>query len=189
MVLSRDELNSLQAECMADDIDIDEARMRHWTPDDVRTFFESGGHVEPARPVAVAAEGSREESESWVEAQPARPAAEAFETVGEGADEWTEEVSIGGVTLTVGKDIASPDLVPRLRDTGCGTLIELETQASLAALRWLMTQLAVRQDMMIHTDPGPRARWLTQKLCALLRREVSTLAACRCARVNRLDLA
>ena len=40
-------IEDVQAECMADDITIDYERMRHWSQDDCRSFFESGGTLAP----------------------------------------------------------------------------------------------------------------------------------------------
>ncbi|KAL1515745.1 hypothetical protein AB1Y20_002361 [Prymnesium parvum] len=47
--LSREELLSIQAECLADDIALDEDEMRHWTLGEVREYFESGGAVPTSR--------------------------------------------------------------------------------------------------------------------------------------------
>lgn len=51
--LTKERLHDLQHECMADDIDIEPA-MLHWTEDDVRHFFESGGVERPRVPVPCA---------------------------------------------------------------------------------------------------------------------------------------
>jgi len=51
--LTKEQLHDLQHECMADDINIEPA-MLHWTEDDVRRFFESGGVERPRVPAACA---------------------------------------------------------------------------------------------------------------------------------------
>ncbi len=57
MPLSREELEALQAESMADDVEIELDRMSRWTADEARAYIESGGAVAPADPSAASAEG------------------------------------------------------------------------------------------------------------------------------------
>ena len=53
--LSRETLESVRAECFADDIAIDIDKMERWTEEEARSYFESGGAAEPS----VAALGLR----------------------------------------------------------------------------------------------------------------------------------
>ena len=46
MPLSREELEALQAESMADDVEIELDRMSRWTADEARAYFESGGSAD-----------------------------------------------------------------------------------------------------------------------------------------------
>ena len=46
MPLTEAELLDLQAECFADDLPLDVAKMSLWTEDEARSYFEGGG--EPA---------------------------------------------------------------------------------------------------------------------------------------------
>ena len=52
-------------------------------------------------------------------------------------------------------------------------------QSSLDALRWLMMQLRIGQDMLLLADPGARPRRLVHWLCELLGREVEAVAVTR----------
>lgn len=52
MPLTLAELQDIQAEAMADDLEIDFDKMSLWRADDARAFFESGGETEPAPPKA-----------------------------------------------------------------------------------------------------------------------------------------
>ena len=52
--LTHAELESIRAECMADDVDVDLARMSGWTESEVYSFFESGGSIAPDQPSAAA---------------------------------------------------------------------------------------------------------------------------------------
>ena len=47
-MLTLDELEQIQAEALADDVEIDLARMRLWATEEARAYFESGGTVVPA---------------------------------------------------------------------------------------------------------------------------------------------
>jgi hypothetical protein len=49
-MLTREELEDIQAELMADDLDVDMDKMCHWSESQARTYFESGGEVEPPAP-------------------------------------------------------------------------------------------------------------------------------------------
>lgn len=183
MVLSRAQLESLQADCLADDIEIDEPRMREWTADDVRAFFESGGRLEPSSSPAREEQRESAEAESGgVEAGLAagREVRTEVDALGRAENEAAavesvesqgalDEVSIGDITLPVSTDPTAMELVPWL---GPNVPFDLESQGSLQVLRWLMMQVALGQDMMLLTDPGPRARRLVEWLCALLGREV-----------------
>lgn len=53
MPLTLSELQDIQAEAMADDVDINLDQMSLWTADQAREFFESGGAQEPPPPVEV----------------------------------------------------------------------------------------------------------------------------------------
>ena len=88
-------------------------------------------------------------------------------------------VSIGGITLPIRAELAAPELVPWVGGDMSAPPPELGSQGSLGALRWLMTQLALGQDMMLLTDPGPRARRLGEWLCALLGREAEYVGITR----------
>ena len=68
MPLTLMELQDIQADAMADDIPIDEAKMMHWTREEATEFFESGGTVEPAAPST---------SKSTVAAAPSEPSTSA----------------------------------------------------------------------------------------------------------------
>ena len=94
-MLTMDALKSLQADCLADDLEI-EARMCAWTEEEARAFFESGGVDEPRAVVADASAPAMEQAED--------PEDEAAWSGG--------EVSIGGVTLPVQTDLQAPELVP-----------------------------------------------------------------------------
>ena len=48
MPLSQSDLESIQADALADDVPIDLERMRLWSPEDAYAYFESGGTVEPS---------------------------------------------------------------------------------------------------------------------------------------------
>jgi len=47
MGLTVEQLESIQADALADDVEIDEGRMRCWTESQARAYFESGGVAEP----------------------------------------------------------------------------------------------------------------------------------------------
>eukprot|EP00966_Prymnesium_polylepis_P333799 7389219-Prymnesium_polylepis.1 len=53
MPLTQQQLESIQADAMADDIDIDLERMSLWTEAQAVAYFESGGTEEPPPPVAA----------------------------------------------------------------------------------------------------------------------------------------
>ena len=63
MGLTHDALAALRDEALADDLEIDMAKMADWTEDEARAYFESGGTEEPAPRAAAAPEA----------AEPARP--------------------------------------------------------------------------------------------------------------------
>ena len=160
-MLTIEELMTIQADCLADDVPVDES-MCAWTPEQAVEYFESGGEVRPATNVPTA-------DETCV-------AEEAAAEVGTHDDAWAGgEVSIGGVTLPVRTDLAAPELVPWVANNP----LDLGSQGSLGALRWLMTQLALGQDMMLLTDPGPRARRLAEWICTLLGREAEYVGITR----------
>ena len=46
----KDLVKDLQAELMADDVEIDIERMKNWTVDEATQYFESGGEVAPGLP-------------------------------------------------------------------------------------------------------------------------------------------
>ena len=50
MGLTLDELEEIQAEALADDVEIDLARMQLWVAEEARAYFESGGTVVPVAP-------------------------------------------------------------------------------------------------------------------------------------------
>jgi hypothetical protein len=50
MPLTQSELESIQADAMADDVDIDLDKMSLWSAEQARQYFESGGEVSPAEP-------------------------------------------------------------------------------------------------------------------------------------------
>ena len=157
-MLTVEELRAIQSDCMADDVPIDDS-MFAWTAEQVIEFFESGGEVRPAQVIPL----TNEANEASVE----EPTTE---------NTWAGgEVSIGGITLPIRTDLAAPELVPWVGNDP----LDLGSQGSLGALRWLMTQLALGQDMMLLTDPGPRARRLGEWICALLGREVEYVGITR----------
>ena len=51
-LLSLAELEEMRADALADDVEIDLEKMSPWTPKQAMDYFESGGEVEPAPPVA-----------------------------------------------------------------------------------------------------------------------------------------
>ena len=53
MGLTLDELEEIQAEALADDVEIDLARMQLWVAEEARAYFESGGTVAPAAPTVT----------------------------------------------------------------------------------------------------------------------------------------
>ena len=53
-VLDLGALESIRADCFADDLDIDVERMSLWTEEQARQYFESGGEEEPTPPAASA---------------------------------------------------------------------------------------------------------------------------------------
>ena len=55
MPLTLEQLESIQAEALADDVEIDLDRMSLWTAEAAEAYFESGGAVEPAAAAASAA--------------------------------------------------------------------------------------------------------------------------------------
>ena len=132
--------------------------MCSWSEEEARAFFESGGEIEPG--AAVAADDAH------------APVMEQNEDSEVAA--WSSEVSIGGITLPVETDRQAPELVPWVGENDA-LPFGLSSQGSLSTLRWLMMQLALGQDMMLLTDPGPRARRLGAWLCALLGREARRL--------------
>ena len=52
--VTREQLEEIQMECMADDIPIDWETMSRWTAEMARAFFESGGESLPERPPGTA---------------------------------------------------------------------------------------------------------------------------------------
>ena len=60
MPLSLAELESIQADALADDIPIDFAKMSLWTSEQATTFFESGGTEEPTSEKPAPVEVSEE---------------------------------------------------------------------------------------------------------------------------------
>lgn len=82
MPLTLEQLQDLQAEAMADDVDIDLEKMSLWTEAGAREYFESGGEVEPPAPVAsftaAFTSGSRATSATpWLSCLEKRPDAPA----------------------------------------------------------------------------------------------------------------
>ena len=55
MVLTLEQLQELQQEAMADDVSIEFERMKLWSPDEARTYFESGGTDAPTEATEAAA--------------------------------------------------------------------------------------------------------------------------------------
>ena len=83
-MLTLEQLEAIQADCLADDIDIELDVMQHWTEEQVTAFFESGGMERP--PMAAAA------------ALPAAPSERSFDSPRSSADaraarEATEEIT------------------------------------------------------------------------------------------------
>lgn len=62
-MLTADELADIQADCMADDVELNLEKMTLWTRDQAVAYFESGGEVEPPPPIkaftAAHTKGSR----------------------------------------------------------------------------------------------------------------------------------
>lgn len=54
VLVTREQLEEIQMECMADDIPIDWQTMSCWTAEMARAFFESGGESLPERPPGMA---------------------------------------------------------------------------------------------------------------------------------------
>lgn len=80
MPLSLAQLQDIQNDAMADDIEIDLEKMSLWTEGEARTYFESGGATEPPLPrVAVTApytRGSRPTNATpWLSCLEKKPAA------------------------------------------------------------------------------------------------------------------
>ena len=57
MGLTLDELEEIQAEALADDVEIDLARMQLWVAEEARAYFESGGTVVPVAPTVTPTNG------------------------------------------------------------------------------------------------------------------------------------
>ena len=53
MPLTKADLEGIQADAMADDVEIDLEKMSLWTTEQAVTYFESGGEVEPPPPIAA----------------------------------------------------------------------------------------------------------------------------------------
>jgi hypothetical protein len=124
MPLTHEQIGAMQAECLADDIEI-LGEMCEWSEAQVRAYFESGGAVRAAALVGSAVESAE----------------------GDG-----DVVEIGGVSLPVRRDIAAPALVP-WGGGGEGVPAGLDSQGSLGAVRWMMMQILLGQDMLLHADP------------------------------------
>ena len=172
MAVTHGRLLELQAECLADDVDIED-RMCTWSEDAVRNYFLSGGTSEEPTPLLaeedVASADAPDESGNELSDRTGKV---SIGGVPNELSDRTAEVSIGGVTLGVHVPTAS-ELVPWAGKD------ELASQGTLATMRWLMTQLALGQDMMLLADPGPRARRIASLLCSLLGREVEYVGITR----------
>lgn len=72
--LTMAQLSDLQAECMADDIDIEDA-MLYWTEEEARLCFETGGASRPLRPPPRLPSSHAESQAAPEEAAPSAPAA------------------------------------------------------------------------------------------------------------------
>jgi len=85
-------------------------------------------------------------------------------------------VSIGGVSLSVARDFdaALVPAPPPLR--GCG--FEFSREAA-ATLQWMLRKAALRQDMFLLGDAGPRCRQLALAFCELARREAEFVSLTR----------
>jgi len=57
MVLTKDEIEDIKAECFANDVEYNYDVLKNWDEDKVRDYFESGGGGEGAAPSTVVAEG------------------------------------------------------------------------------------------------------------------------------------
>ncbi|KAK7232660.1 ATP-binding protein [Aureococcus anophagefferens] len=84
-------------------------------------------------------------------------------------------VSIGGVSLSVARDFdaALVPAPPPLR--GCG----FEFSRAAATLQWMLRKAALRQDMFLLGDAGPRCRQLALAFCELARREAEFVSLTR----------
>eukprot|EP00854_Cymbomonas_tetramitiformis_P001590 gene1590-2225_t len=129
-----------------------------WTEDEIQQYFSSGGLSLPTK-------SSPTEDESHA---------------GRG-DEATvpRRIQFGGVVM----DAPHPTALSNTRVGWAGPLRGVRAsspcRAELAALEWMTRKIHLRQDMLLLSDPGPRARHLALTLCAVLGREVEHLGVTR----------
>ena len=154
--VGRAELERLRDEWFCDDVLLP-AGSEGWRTSEAIAFFSSGGLQLPAPPAPLGADAAGDTSMPSV----------AVAVEKEGSPRPPLMVSIGGVSLAVQRP-AAPALVPQ---PAVGLLEGCPSQASLSALRWMMVQLSLSQDMLLLADPGPRPRQLIMGLCAFLGRE------------------
>ena len=133
-----------------------------WSVEALQTFYDTAGAILPDEP-----------DESVL---PAPPAPMPAPPMPEPEPEPEPGLEIGGVWLPV-RTPAVPALVPPMLSGG-GAGVGW-SQRSLEAMRWMMMQLTLGQDMLLLVDPGPRPRRLVTQLCAMLGREVEYVGISR----------
>ena len=145
-----------------------------WALEDLHSFYDSCGELVPTG--AAAEEQSADETQQQPLQQPVKPGQPELEPEPEPAVETGPvAVNLGGISLPVSSP-KTPALVPWSGGWERGLQ---SSQASLSVLRWMMMQLALGQDMLLLTDPGPRPRRLVLWLCSLLGREVEYVGISR----------
>jgi hypothetical protein len=173
------------------------AGAEEWLLEDLQLFYDTCGELSPEPPAAVGSLRTELEPEPQPELEPKAElepelepawsvaelyawAAQESPPAVEPAPEPAEVLEIGGIALPIAKP-ASPALVPALPPHWAGAASggARHSQGTLGAMRWMMMQLALGQDMLLLADPGPRPRRLVLELCALLGREVEYVGVSR----------
>jgi hypothetical protein len=127
------------------------AGMEEWTHAQVTEYFETAGAVRPLPAEELASRHKWSHAGSSNEAEAGR-------------------VGIGGVWLDRARASPTP-LVPSVQ--------ALFAPSELAAMRWMMQNLALGQDMLLLGDPSPRMRRLALGVCGLLHREAEYVGISR----------
>lgn len=134
-MLTLDELEAIQADCIADDIDIELEVMQHWTEEQVIAFFESGGVERP--PVAAVASPSERSFDSPRSSADAR-------AVRESTDEITRDAATGAFAFDCEDELDSsePQHEDALLDAPLASVPVTHRQASDDELQsWSVAQL------------------------------------------------